>query len=483
MIDIYNPQIVERHKELLYKILKEVNHLYIRSEKKSNPKLDEELKKQKEKHSIDLDFERFIHLVFAFGHIDKEEYFEILGKYPPIPPDPEEERKFEDFKNRLWHGELSLDSIRTYKESSQERYRVEVDQFINIKLTDPDFSGEELEDYYRYELLTEGAIQDYLDRENRSDEIGQILKTPEELLVLNRPVGLEKIEHGRTDVILIGAPTTGKTMFLSSFLDCLEQHNNLDLTHLTPTGRDYCELLKRSVREGILFDRTKNDTLVSMPADLTFTKKAKYRFQSDKELILPINLIEMPGEAFRKAYNKNKEDWPKNLKECFWESKNPKIIFFMYAVDNPLIEMKEIETEVSGEETTIVSQQIGSKVKNVKITAEGFYKFFIDKFTEYGLFKEGIIIGLGLIFTKWDQYDPTLAKSPIDFANEECSNFDNNIHALSKGKKRKGIKFDFERFKSSIGKVDPNMNSYVYSPEGLNEIYKWILKIAPYKND
>ena len=252
---------------------------------------------------------------------------------------------------------------------------------------------EELKYYYDYKVISDREIELYctvngiqrpIPKQQTEIEIPSSLWT--------NPIVMEN----RTDLVLIGNSLAGKTMILASFLKCCESKGNLNFNTSNSNGTLYGNILTNAISKGRLITVTPPENFLTIALDFRINVSIQLLLRTRQMMVnAPVNLIELPGEAFKNSFSALNEDGiPVNIREAVY-NKNPKVYIFTIPVD---------------EQEILIATSSGP----VNVNSQGFYCYFLDYLQRIG--KMNNVVAIALIFTKWDKYK---SGTKDDFVNQE----------------------------------------------------------------
>jgi hypothetical protein len=227
---------------------------------------------------------------------------------------------------------------------------------------------------------------------------------------------LAPLQDKHTDLYFFGIVNSGKSCVMASLFSYMDRHGLAIERNNNPTGTRYAHQLAEEFRNGILPKSTSSEGINYIQLELRNPVKGKNH---------PLNIIEMSGEFFNNAYNRNIEE----LKTAFTylKNNNRKLIFFV-------LDYKSAQTYVSAD-----GAMQHNKMKSV-----------LDALDMNGIL--GQTDAIFLIITKSDLFPNVQNKLQYteQFINQEYKSFIETCK--DKRKKHKG-QFDIVAYPYSIGKV------------------------------
>ncbi len=396
----------------------------------------------------------FGYMLYDKGRIDDVGFKKLTGH---DVKDREKESHFQDFISRLNSNQLSYEELQT--KYSEERYNMAISEFVKSKLQNNSLSENELFEFVKRGILSENIVRQHLRTRGRSEaEIDEILgkEAPQVIIPKSLWPTEPNLTHGNTDVLLVGSPGSGKTMFLASLYYYGENEiGTLNKDANNNKGYAYSSLLVSTVQQGLFVNNTPPEFILHTTAVLSesITTKNMLGRRKTKTVECPFNFIEMAGETFSDAFGKKMEDFPENLRHCFKVSQNPKIILLIVS----LIE-------------EYVSVKIDGAI--MKLKASELHNYILDFIKAQGLLDK--VVSIGLIITKWDLAEDQSDDGFNNLINTKYKKFEELLKSF---KNEFGIPYDI--FSFSIGDVDDKRKRYTYSDKGISDVYEWILHYGP----
>lgn len=402
--------------------------------------------------TINSDLRQFADMAFNKNVINKDGWKKIVGE--PMP-DLEKESAFMEFNARIQNGNFTFEELQTTY--GDDRYNKTIKGYINKRLQDLSFNEFDLKEYFKRGVIDETQTRAYCKRANLDfDEIDQKPVPP-----INIPSHLwptdPNLTYGNTDVLLIGSPSAGKTMLLASLFHYgKETLGKLNPDSANSGGFAYSSILISAVEQGQFITQTPPDTILHTTAYISSIAHKRTVFGKIKEetIISPFNFIEMPGETYLKAFGKGFDALPDNLKVCFEQSQNPKVVFFTIPVKEKFV-------------------KIGEGSNEMKILAQELYTFILDIFISSKIMDK--IVAVGLIITKWDEHDSYTEEALDLLIDKKCKSLDDTLIRLDENSE-----ITYESFPFWISPdVDVERNTYKFDSTHMKEIYDWLLEVAP----
>jgi hypothetical protein len=162
------------------------------------------------------------------------------------------------------------------------------------------------------------------------------------------PVDIDKLpplRPDRTDFYFLGMPSAGKSCLVASLLSHWMRKGMATPEVTNPRSVQYFNLLGGQFSRGILPMNNPNAFVDYIELTLNFSEEYKDLFgrPRSRDYNIPINILDMAGEKFRKVANPDSNDgsvaavgdaFDKHKKYLF--NKNPKALFFIldYSIDN-----------------------------------------------------------------------------------------------------------------------------------------------------
>ncbi len=405
----------------------------------------------------------FADILYERKDITEKQYFDITGKYPPPPPDPQREKAYADWSHALTMGTIKVQQVfGPYPFPGDSRYLKDANNWIRNKLETGQLYDEDLQYLYERGAIEKHEVQDFLAKKGRTHHLSNVLGLPEELIKINLPTETTMLKD-RNDVLLIGNRAAGKTMFLASHLFYIQETiRSARILSDVSGSYDYSQRLIAAIAQNKLIDRTHGGTCTNIPLDLR--RERASRRNKVQTHVYPLNLTDISGETYQSSFEQGIESLPSNLRSITFSKDNPKILLFTIPVGEYIIRWESRVQAADGSLTTTPSEMLLS----------GFYSNVLNMFEKYDVLKK--TIGIGLIVTKWDKAEFEGFSSVDDFILKKCGAFHKTILDLQK---KNGNQYSYKTFTYSISSdLDEKKNRYTHNPKGNDEVYEWLTNTA-----
>lgn len=382
----------------------------------------------------------FADKVFEAGIINQKVWEQIVGENMPDP-------ELKAFEDQLNAQQISLPQL--IDKHGEPEFQLIIEEYIKNQLDQKTFGKEEVASLSRAGIIGKHQLDLYCESKgwNSGDFVRKdSLAIPPSVW----PTDLD-LTFGHTDVLLVGAPYAGKTMFLSLFYHYARRKlGKLEILSNNSKGSKYSSIIMQAVEDGQFIDSTPNEVILSTSCKLSETTVEKgFLGIRKKQVDMPFNCIEISGESFRDAYGKPLDEWPRHLQKVF-QSENPLILVILLPSDESTITINEID-------------------HSIRISTEDFLNYIIGSLQQEPEIN-GRLVATSIVISKWDELSST-DQSAEDVVSTRCP----QMHAK--------LKQDYEEmyglFPFSVGHVNKELNSFQYKHETIREWYDWLIQTAP----
>ncbi|MEM9548633.1 MAG: hypothetical protein AAGA77_21785 [Bacteroidota bacterium] len=413
------------------------------------------------------EFEKALDLRNITEESKKRLFEQVLKRSRPNPEETntsiarEEQMKQakEEWKYKYHNRNLSIADLK----SPPDDLYMERDRYIDDLLSSKMLSPTEVKMYVDQHLLDPDRAKSYLLSIKRTpEEIRAILKIANEEVTFPATWFSEKVslKAGINDLLVIGNATAGKTSFLASFMNFMQNKKpNFELLNPRSYGHRYGSVLIKAAGDGKCFGGTVKYRAINM---LSLMNPQKRYF--------PCNIVDLPGEAFTSTFSQSGMKMPPNFESVFLAYnndlpyQNPKVLLFTIAVDQPEINISEKYNTVDEDGNNV------TKTTSYSVDVDTFYQSFLTLLHEKGIMHH--VVGIGIIATKWDKSQEFGYFDKSQFIKKVCSSMNEQILSWQ-DKFYKKLKY--ETFTYSIGAVDEELKSYNHDPQGADDLYDWLI--------
>jgi len=365
---------------------------------------------------------------------------QIVGEPMPDP-------QVKAFEQRLNTQQVSFEEL--ILKHSQSDYGEMINRYIHKQIDQSALNQEEVTAFFQAGIMDEIQLDLYCEKKGWSSR-DFVPKDNMSIPPSVWPTDLD-LSFGHTDILLVGAPGAGKTMFLSLFYHYAKRKlGNLDILSENPKGSKYSSIIIQAAEEGQFIDSTPKPVILNTSCNLTEKILDKGIFSSKvKEIEMPFNCIEISGENFSDSYGNPLDEWPEKLQNIF-KSENPLILVVLLPLDEATITISELD-------------------HRIRISTEDFLNYIIGSLQQVPEINRRLVAA-SIVISKWDEL-----KEPDKTVEEVVAERCPQMHQ----KLQRDFRDTYGLFPFSVGQVNKKLNSFQYQHDTISEWYDWLISIAP----
>lgn len=215
------------------------------------------------------------------------------------------------FDKKIDHNENVIDQIRNIWEISDYQKGELIRKIHRKKMNQ--YSTTEIETLIKRNEIDESDIRETLPPEQVREYFGTKID-----IETGKWEDLPDLQPNRTDVLVLGIPGSGKTMFLAGLFHYAYLEGRLLKDITNPYGVKYLDSLVDSISQTALLEATTQDKLQVMFCNI----------KDELARTHPLTFIEMSGEVFKEFYENDDAKIPEKLQQ-YMHFENQKILILV----------------------------------------------------------------------------------------------------------------------------------------------------------